>query len=170
MSAPTFAQKAARFWQRLPFRHMTALCLILYIFGKNQPFPLTRFPMYSGISEEADVYYVTDQKDTPLSMKDVFDTGSSNTKKRFKTKLSAHLQNLADQARTDKKDTNDASHEERIVAGKETLDSLVASMKFKNLPAGTTGLRLYSRTFALRDDSVKDHPPELLAEHSLPTP
>ncbi|MCP5560381.1 MAG: hypothetical protein H7A55_21790 [Verrucomicrobiaceae bacterium] len=124
--------------------------------------------MYSGISEEADVYFATDQADHPLAMDRVFDTGSSNTKKLFKTKLSNLLAETAAKTGEPRRDTRDATDAERAAVGKDTLDTLVRSMKTRNLPAGTTAVRLYSRTFSLADsDTIQDQAPELLAEHPL---
>jgi|GEM_PF-1627158 len=171
MNAPPPLQKAARLWQRLPFRHMMAIVVILYIFGKKQPFPLSNFPMYSGISEEADVYFATDQADRPLAMDRVFDTGSSNTKKLFKTKLSSLLSETSAKSGEPRRDTEDATEAERATVGKDTLDTLVRSMKQGNLPPGTTAVRLYSRTFSLADsDTIQDQAPKLLAEHPLSPP
>jgi hypothetical protein len=149
-------EKLRAAWRRVPFRHMTLLVLVLYVFGRKQPFPLTHFPMYSRFSQEADVLYVTDQADRPVSMDALFGTGSSSVKKRFKSELSRVLKR--------QKDTEQATPEERAEAGKTILAGLVDDVKRKAIPADLKSFRLYSRTFRLEDYKLKNIPPELLAE------
>ena len=54
-------------WFRPPFPAMLLLVLALYLI--REEFPFSNFPMYSNISEEADVTFVTDQNNQPLPMK-----------------------------------------------------------------------------------------------------
>ena len=116
--------------------------------------------MYSRFSEEADVLYVTDQADKPVSMDALFGTGSSSVKKRFKKELAAVLKG--------EKDTEAATAAERAQAGKIILAGLVDDLKYKAVPPDAKSLRLYSRTFRLEDYKLKSIPPSLLAEQAVP--
>ena len=145
-------------WSRVPFRHMTALVIALFVI--KEQFPFSNFPMYSNFDTEADVIFVTDQNDQPLPMDRVFKTGSAATKKTWKGEV-ALLVNPG------KRDTNDATAAERAEAGRTVLAALVKRMRAKEIPAGTTSLRLYLRTFALDGDVFIDSAPDRLAEQSL---
>lgn len=147
-----------RWWLKVPFRHMTAVVVACYIIGDE--FPFSDFPMYSNFDTEADVYYVTDQRDKPVAMKRAFKTPSSGTKKRFKKEL-GKIVNPAG------RDTKQAQPEELARAGRIVLATLVEDLRPASLPEGTTSVRLYRRTFRMEDDKLSDDKPELLAEQTL---
>ena len=150
--------KLRPWWLRLPFRHMTALVLALYII--KEQFPFSNFPMYSNFDTEADVIFVADQSDQPVPMSKVFRTGSAATKKTYKAELS-------DICNPKGRDTNDATLEERQQAGAKVLGSLKKKIKPGVLAQSTTALRLYRRTFVLEGNRLSDRAPERLAEVSL---
>jgi hypothetical protein len=94
-------------------------------------------------------------------MDDVFRSGSSTAKKAYKKELGKITQAAGG------RDSNDANAEERKAAGAIVLGDWHANIKVKNVPAGTTAIRLYRRTFELKDGHLGDQTPELLAEKSL---
>jgi hypothetical protein len=148
------------FWSRLPFPAMTVLVVALYII--QDEFPFSNFPMYSNLSEEADVAFITDQNDKPIAMKALFKTSSGTSKKMYKTELGTLTQKSG-------RDSEDATPEERAQAGKAVLDSLVPRLRPEALPSGTTAVRFHVRTFRAGvspDDSAAS---EKLAEYILPT-
>jgi hypothetical protein len=146
------------FWTWLPFRHVTALTLALYLV--KEQFPFSNFPMYSNFDTEADVLFITDQADQPVPMSRVFRTGSAATKKVYKAELS-------DICNPKGHDTEKATLEERQQAAAVVLASLKKKIKPGSLPEGTTALRLQMRTFALEGSELKDRQPERLAEVTL---
>lgn len=146
------------FWLWLPFRHMTALVVALFVI--KEQFPFSNFPMYSNFDNEADVVYIADQNGKPVSMDEVFRSGSSTAKKAYKKELGKLTSK-------DKRDTRDARAPERAAAGRIVLDDWYANMRRNRLPAGTTAVRLYRRTFELKDGKLGDDTPELLAEKAL---
>ena len=151
--------KALRtFWERLPFRHMTVLVVALFVI--KEQFPFSNFPMYSNFDSEADVIYIADQQGNALAMDEVFRSGSSTAKKAYKKEL-GKITNAQ------KRDTKEASPTERAQAGAIVLGDWFANMKRERLPSGTTAVRLYRRTFELKDGKLGDDTPELLAEKSL---
>jgi hypothetical protein len=137
---------------------MTALVLTLFII--KEQFPFSNFPMYSNFDNEAEVLFISDQTDRPVAMDKVFRTGSAATKKTYKGELGRLCT-------PQKRDTKDATAEERAAAGKTVLIGMVKRIKPNSLPPGTTALRLYLRTFALNDGVLSEVPAELLAEQSL---
>lgn len=147
-----------RLWGYLPFRHMTVLVIALYLIGDQ--FPFSNFPMYSNFDNEADVFFVTDQKDQPLPMEGVFKTGSSSAKKRFKKELGKICNPKG-------RDTKQSTLEERHAAGEIILGTLVDDLRKAAVPPGTTELRFYRRTFRMVDDHFEQPAPELLATHTL---
>lgn len=151
-------ERLRRFWHAVPFRHMTAFVIALMIV--KEQFPFSNFPMYSNIDAEADVVFITDQKDQPLPMDDVFRSGSSTAKKAYKKELGRLTQR-------DGRDPKLATAAERKAAGAIVLHDWHASMRNKNVPSGTTALRLYRRTFALTSTGLANEAPELLAEQAL---
>ena len=151
---PDFLSRCRSWWLRLPFRHMTALVIALYVI--KEQFPFSNFPMYSNFDNEADVVFVTDQADQPVPMDRVFRTGSAATKKVYKGELATLVNPQG-------RDTNDATLEERSKAGAVVLKGLKKRIKDGSLAEGTTGLKLYRRTFRLEDDEFHDYPPEPLA-------
>ena len=145
-------------WQRLPFRHMTALIVALFVI--KEQFPFSNFPMYSNFDNEADVIFVTDQNDEPVPMDQVFRTGSAATKKTYKGELARIVNPLG-------RDTNDATAEERAAAGLIALKGLQKRIKPGSLAEGTSALKIYRRTFRLEGDQFIDLEPEQLAEVKL---
>jgi hypothetical protein len=146
------------FWQWLPFRHVAALTLALFLI--KEQFPFSNFPMYSNFDTEADVLFITDQADQPVPMSKVFRTGSAATKKVYKAKLS-------DICNPRGRDTEQATAEERQQAAAIVLASLKKKIKPGSLPDGTTALRLHMRTFVLEGNRLRDRVPERLAEVTL---
>lgn len=167
MTLHSFTANLKRWWLKVPFRHMAALVLALLIIGEQ--FPFSNFPMYSNFGTDADVMYVTDQNDQPISMKPLLKTSSSSAKKRYKKELSNVCKKSG-------RDIEEATAEERQKAGAITLKSLVDDLDNRRLPAGTSELRLYQRTFEFdrKADHVREHPTERLAAQALepaaPTP
>ena len=145
-------------WLRIPFRHMIALVIALYVI--KEQFPFSNFPMYSNFDTQAGVIFVTDQNDRVLAMGKVFGTKSAQTKKTYNGEL-GRLTN------PHKRDSTEATADERAQAGKVVLAGLVKRVRRKEVPAGTSALRLYLRTFMLQDHALSDAPPERLAEQPL---
>ncbi|TLD70656.1 hypothetical protein FEM03_10080 [Phragmitibacter flavus] len=152
-----------RWWLKLPFRHMTALVIFLYVVGEQ--FPFSNFPMYSNFGLDADVMYVTDENDQPLSMKPLLRTSSSSAKKRYKKELS-------ELCKKSNRNINDALPAERQKAGAIVLQSLIYALNDRRLNPDTRELRLYLRTFEFdrEQDHVREHVPELLATQILVIP
>ena len=146
------------FWLWLPFRYMTALVVALFVI--KEQFPFSNFPMYSNFDTEADVVYVADQNGKPVAMDEVFRSGSSTAKKAYKKELGKLTS-------PSKRDTREATAPERASAGKIVLGDWYSNMRRERLPAGTTAVRLYRRTFELKDGKLGDDTPELLAEKAL---
>jgi hypothetical protein len=146
-------------WLRLPFPAMTVLVLALYLI--REQFPFSNFPMYSNVSEEADVVFVTDQNDAPLPMKALFKTSSASSKKTYKKELAA-LTNPHG------RDSDHANAEERAAAGREVLALLTSRLVHPAVPEGTTALRFHIRTFRAGVDPDAGPPPERLAETPIP--
>lgn len=146
------------FWLWLPFRYMTALVVALFVI--KEQFPFSNFPMYSNFDTEADVVFIADQNGNPVSMDKVFSSGSSTAKKVYKKELGKLTSK-------DKRDTREATTPERAAAGAVVLGDWYSKMRRERLPAGTTAIRLYRRTFELRDGKLGDVTPELLAEKAL---
>ena len=146
------------FWPKVPFRHMTAMVVALFVI--KEQFPFSNFPMYSNFDTEADVVYIADQKGSPVSMDAVFRSGSSTAKKAYKKELGKLTQ-------PSKRDTKEATASERAAAGKIVLGDWYSNMRKERLPAGTTAIRIYRRTFELKNGKLSDDTPELLAEKAL---
>lgn len=137
---------------------MTALVVLLFVV--KEQFPFSNFPMYSHLDTEAYVVFIADQNGNALSMDDVFRSGSSTAKK-------AYEKEVVKLTKPNKRDSKEATSEERRTAGGIILADWQAKMKKDMLPSGTTAIRLYRRTFALKDGKLADQTPELLAEKSL---
>ncbi len=150
-----------RVWRWIPFPAMTLLVLALYLI--REEFPFSNFPMYSNISEEADVMFVTDDKDQPLPMKALFKTSSATSKKMYKSEL-------AEITNPQGRDSEQATAEERQQAGTKTLDKLTGRLIDAAIPPGVSALRLKIRTFNAGHGAEGGPPAELLAEHKLPKP
>lgn len=146
-------------WERLPFRYMTLLVILLMVVKEH--FPFSNFPMYSNFDNEADVIFVTDQKDQPVPMSKVFRTGSAATKKVYKSELS-------DLCRPQGRDTEQSLLAERQAAGVVVLKQLKGKIKPGILAPDVDALRLYRRTFRLEDGVFREPPFEQLAEVKLP--
>ena len=93
-------------------------------------------------------------------MDSVFRSGSSTAKKAYKKELGKITKET-------KRDTSEATAPERAAAGKIVLGDWYSNMRKERLPAGTTAIRLYRRTFELKDGKLGDTTPELLAEKAL---
>lgn len=137
------------------------LVLVLALFFIREQFPFSNFPMYSNISEEADVTFVTDQHDQPLPMKALFKTSSGTSKKMYKKELAA-ITNPSG------RDSDHATAEERAQAGRAVLETLSTRLIAAAVPPGTTALRFHVRTFRAGSDPDEGAPPERLAEQSYP--
>lgn len=151
-------EKLRAIWLRVPFRHMTALVIALFVI--KEQFPFSNFPMYSNFDNEADVVFIADQNGNPISMDDVFRSGSSTAKKAYKKELGKICNPKG-------RDSKESTAEERKAAGAIVLGDWYATMKRDRVPAGTTAVRLYRRTFELVNGKLGDESPELLAEKSL---
>ena len=138
------------------------MLLVLSLYFIKEEFPFSNFPMYSNVSEEADVTFITDQNDYPLPMKALFNTSSGSSKKMYKKELGT-LTNASG------RDSDHATSEERAQAGRAVLDSLLPRLIAKAVPPGTTALRFQLRTFRAGVDPDNGPAPEKLAEQSLPT-
>ena len=145
-------------WNRVPFRHMTVLVIVLFVV--KEQFPFSNFPMYSNFDTEAGVIFVTDQNDQVVPMEKLFGTKSAQTKKTY-------LGEVGLLTNPQKRDTTTATAAERAAAGKVVLAGLVKRIRPKAIPPGTKALRLYLRTFMLKDRVLSDAAPERLAEQSL---
>lgn len=146
-------------WMRLPFRHMTVLVILL--FTVKEQFPFSNFPMYSNLDNEADVVFISDQKGEPVSMDRVFRSGSSTAKKAYKKELGKIVNPKG-------RDSKQSTLEERQAAAAIVLGDWHDHMRRERLPAGTTAIRFYRRTFSLTDEGkFADQTPELLAEKPL---
>ncbi|MBX7209420.1 MAG: hypothetical protein K1X78_13975 [Verrucomicrobiaceae bacterium] len=158
-ATPAPAPAGLRFWWlKLPFRHMTVL--VVFLFVVKEQFPFSNFPMYSNFDAEADVLYIADQSGRPIGMDAAFRTGSSTAKKAWKKEV-ARIVNPT------KRDTRQATPEERKAAGAVVLGDWFANMHRDYLPPGTTAVRLYRRTFELKEGKLGDSTPELLAQKPL---
>ncbi len=145
------------FWLHVPFRHMTALVVVLFVI--KEQFPFSNFPMYSNFDAEASVVYIANQQGQPIGMDETFRSGSSTAKKAYKKELGKIVK---------PRDPNaDTTAEERGKAGAIVLGDWFANMKRDKLPAGTTAIRLYRRNFELKNGKLLDDTPELLAEKPL---
>lgn len=157
----TRRQPLMTLWSRIPFRAMLVLVLALYLI--REQFPFSNFPMYSNISEEADVTFVTDQNDKPIAMKGLFKTSSGTSKKMYKKELGIITSQTG-------RDSEQATAEERAQAGKAVLDMLLPRLISKAVPPGTTALRFQVRTFRAGVSPEGGDAPEKLAEFTLTTP
>ena len=156
---PDIIARLQAFWHRLPFRHLTVLVIALLVI--KEQFPFSNFPMYSNFDSEADVVYIANQNGDPLAMDEVFRSGSSTAKKAYKKELGKLTKAAGN------RDSNEANADERKAAGAIVLSDWHANIKPKNVPSGTTAIRIYRRTFELKDGRLGDQTPELLAEKSL---
>lgn len=136
------------------------MLLVLSLYLIKEEFPFSNFPMYSNVSEEADVTFITDQNNNPLPMKALFKTSSGSSKKMYKKELGT-LTNASG------RDSDHATSEERAQAGRAVLDSLLPRLIAKAVPPGTTALRFRLRTFRAGVDPDNGPAPETLAEQSL---
>jgi hypothetical protein len=146
-------------WHRLPFPAMTVLVLVLYLV--KEQFPFSNFPMYSRISEEADVVFITNEKDEAMAMKALFKTSSASTKKMYKKELATI---------TNPKGRNSefANADERREAGSLVLATLEKRLIAAAIPPDTRAIRLQIRTFAAGIPIEESPAPELLAEIKVP--
>ncbi len=153
--------RLAAIWQRLPFRAM--LLVVLFLFLVKERYPFSNFPMYSRVDAEADILYVTDQEDQALPMDALFRTGSGTAKKMYKSELNVITKNAG-------RDLKTATVEDRISAGRVTMDTIWKRIRLKEMPAGVSQLRLYRKTFRLEDGRIAHLKPERLAELPFPAP
>ena len=158
-STPSLPARLRSLWARVPFRHMTALVIALFVI--KEQFPFSNFPMYSNFDAEADVVFVADQKGDPLAMDKIFSSGGSSTAKK------AYKKELGKITKPTKRDSNEATAQERQTAGAIVISDWHAKLRRDRVPPGTTALRLYRRTFELKDGQLGDTTPELLAEKPL---
>ena len=153
--------RLAAVWQRLPFRAM--LLVVLFLFIVKERYPFSNFPMYSNVDEEADILYVTDQADAALPMDAVFRTGSGTAKKMYKKELSTISKAAGRKLET-------ATPEDRAAAGRAVMATIVERIRPKAMPASVSQLRLYRKTFRLKDGRLAHLEPERLVELPVPTP
>ncbi len=104
---------------RLPFKRVFALTALLFFVGEF--YPLSNFPMYSGVSDDADYYYLTDEAGRPVPMLTYFGIRTARAKKVFR----GHLKEFTD-ARGVKRE--EGTMEERRAAGETLLRFLENNM------------------------------------------
>ena len=154
---PAFAlEKIRKLWMRVPFRHMLLAILILWVVGWKQPYPFTRFPMYSNFGEKAEVMFVADQENKPMALVPVFHTLSSAVKKRYYTELKKLIKGA--------RDSSKATNEERTAAAKIILAGLMADVEPSKIPKDAKVFRLRCRTFQLTKGKLTEAPEVTLAE------
>ena len=125
LNAPPASQPAGRLrrlsaaaW-RLPFKRVSALTALLFFAGEF--YPLSNFPMYSGVSDDADYYYLADEAGRPVPMLTYFGIRTARAKKPFR----GHLKEFTD-ARGVKRE--EGTMEERRAAGETLLRFLQNNM------------------------------------------
>ncbi|MGK0185998.1 MAG: hypothetical protein ACI9R3_001781 [Verrucomicrobiales bacterium] len=151
-------------WKRIcgaPLALMATMVIVLYVIGDEYPF--SNYPMYSNFDEEALIFFISDENDIPLNMRDVFDKSSSDAKKIYKT----HLNRLS---KTQGIKMKDASVELQRAAGRAVLDQLLKEHKrddFAKETDGCTELRAQLRKVWLEDGDFHDEF-TVLAKEPLP--
>ncbi len=127
----------------LPFKRVAALVAVLFFVGEF--YPLSNFPMYSGIAKDADYYFLTDGDDSPIPMLERFGIRTARAKKIFQM----HLNEIT-RARGGKRSTATAEELER--AALLLLEALFANMPDGQAPLLTAQqLRLYRVDLTLED-------------------
>lgn len=145
-------------WRRIPFFPVVAVVGVLL--AVKECYPFSNFPMYSNVDVEADIVYVTDQRDRALAMDAVFRTGSGTAKKMYKRELTAV-------AGAGGRKLEGATAEDRAAAGRAVMGTLGSRVRAKELPPEAVGLRLYRQTFRLENGALAQLAPERLAELTL---
>lgn len=144
-------------------RHPAFLCVLVALILKliGDAWPLSHFPMYSSISDSADILFVTNEKDEPLPMSRLFNVGSAQSKKRFET----YLKKVAQTRKYE-----EATEEQRRRAGEELLENLWAGRDEGDVADyAPRVLRLKMRTVSMRGNEFQDRS-TLLAERLVDLP
>ncbi|MFQ3577643.1 MAG: hypothetical protein SNJ52_01345 [Verrucomicrobiia bacterium] len=81
------ANGAARRLAGLPFKRVALLTLFLFCIKEFYPF--SHFPMYSGLGEDADLFYTRAISGEPIPVLTVFGIRTARLKKQFNTELDA---------------------------------------------------------------------------------
>ena len=163
---PPFLETALTYWRSIPFRHVLLVTIFLSFWHKDkwgEQYPFTNFPMYSHLDAESDVLYVTNQADEVLPFHRLFGTKTSTQKKTF-------INEVAKITNAEKKDSRDATPEERRAAGERMTAKLLPRLKADRVPAGTQSLRFYYNIFREQEGRIVESAPQLIAEHPLATP
>ncbi len=115
----TFAIRALKHAWNWPFKRVVCLTALLCLIGEF--YPLSHFPMYSGISANASYVYVQDANGSPLPMLTLFGVRTARAKKIYRS----HLTSL-----TKARDTKPslATAKEQQAAGEHLLKFLLGNM------------------------------------------
>ena len=133
---------------KIPFLSVILLAILLQIMRENYPF--SHLPMYSGLTEDVDYYFVTDSKGKPLPHGHYFGFSTSKTKKMFNTRL----RKISKGGNTDS--ATPAQIEE---AGKETLAYLMAHInEDRRAQVEKSGLQLQRVTVARKGEHLVKTP------------
>jgi hypothetical protein len=112
-------------------------------------YPFSNFPMYSTFEPATYYVYVTDLKDKPVALSDVFSTSTSNVKKAYDRKLKNSKKSSGDKGKR-----SELPLDQRRVAAKEVLEWLTTSASKKDLVQALGGIRLHQVDIVFRDGVV----------------
>lgn len=99
---------------KVPFLGVLVLALFLQVMKENYPF--SHYPMYSGLTDNVEYYYLTNAKGEPVPQGIYFGLSTSWTKKMLNTRLNKI---------TGGRNIDSASPAEISEAGRQTLQYLV---------------------------------------------
>ncbi len=115
-----YSQKIVSFITRklipLPFKRV--ILMTLFLFCIKEFYPFSHFPMYSGLAEDADLFYSRASSGEPIPVLTVFGIRTARLKKQFNTELDSITSKRG--ARRSK-----ATPEEQREAGERALRYLV---------------------------------------------
>jgi hypothetical protein len=114
-----WAGRAARAAWKLPFKRVTCLTALLFFVGEF--YPLSHFPMYSGISPWTYYLYAQDAEGKPLPMLALFGIRTARAKKIYRSYLASLTEARG-------KKPNEATDEEERAAGEYLLRFLLGNM------------------------------------------
>ncbi len=122
-------------------------------------YPFSHFPMYSKVDGRADILYITNEKDEPLPMRELFKVGSAQGKKRYENTL---------REISGKRDTERVTEAHRQAAGTAFLSRLAGDAKPSTLAKyKPTALRAWLKTVSMESGTFEDSK-IMLAEQPLP--
>jgi hypothetical protein len=130
-----------------PFKRVAALVIAFIVIGEFYPF--SHFPMYSGVSSDADYFYITNESDEPIPMVQYFGTRTAQAKKIYRKQLTE----LTD-ARKVKRAM--ATREEERQAGEYLLNYLLKTMPDPQRPLlKASEIRLIRVALTIEDAKFK---------------